>query len=410
MMHSLSRPGVLSAWRVAVCGLALILGVGVPSARAQQAVAGPWFAEASTAMPQAPEVAARAFVLQDLSSRQTLAARNADQRFEPASLTKLMTAYLVFQAVQSGKLRLEQDLPVSERAWRTGMAGAARSFMAANSRVKVDDLIKGMIVQSGNDATVALAEGVGGSVEAFAEMMNRQAQVFELKNTHFVNPEGLSARGHVSTARELSIIAAHLIADFPQAMPYFGMKEFTYNGVKQVNRNLLLFRDPTVDGLKTGYTEASGYGMITTSRRPTQGGERRLLSVVLGATSPETRANESQKLLNWGHSAFDVVKLFDANQAVATAQVWKGQAPTVRLGRLSPVVIVVPRGQTSAIKTDLTRNDPLMAPLIKGQLVGTLTVTVGSQAWQTLPLQTLEAVPSAGWFGRMWDAIRLGIK
>jgi D-alanyl-D-alanine carboxypeptidase (penicillin-binding protein 5/6) len=270
--------------------------------------------------------------------------------------------------------------------------------------------LKGVIVQSGNDASVALAEGVGGTVEGFVDMMNRQAQVFGLKATKFANPEGLTAPGHVSTARELSIIATRLITDFPNSLPYYSMKEFAFNGIKQSNRNLLLFRDPTVDGLKTGYTDNAGYCLIATSKRPTSGGERRLLSVVLGAASPEVRANESQKLLNWGHSAFDVVKLFDANQAVTTAQVWKGESPTVRLGRAAPIVVVVPRGQGGAIKTSLTRNDPLMAPLTKGQAVGTLTITVSGQNWQTLPLQALDAVPSAGWFGRMWDAVRLGIQ
>lgn len=389
---------------VSVAATATLLPMA--SARAQATL----FAEPTAAMPQPPEVAARAFILQDLSSRQTLAARNPDQSVEPASLTKLMTAYLVFQALQSGKLSLTQELPVSERAWRTGMTGASRSFINVNSRVKVDDLIKGMIVQSGNDATVALAEGVGGTVEVFVEMMNRQAQVFGLKGTHFANPEGLTAPGHVSTARELSIIATRLITDFPNSLPYYSMKEFTFNGIKQGNRNLLLFRDATVDGLKTGYTDAAGYCLIATSKRPTAGGERRLLSVVLGAASPEARANESQKLLNWGHSAFDVVKLFDANQPVTTAQVWKGQANTVRLGRSTPLVVVVPRGQGGAVKTAVTRNDPLMAPLVKGQAVGSIQVTLNGQPWQTLPLQSLDAVPSAGWAGRLWDAIRLGIK
>lgn len=389
---------------VSVAATATLLPMA--SARAQATL----FAEPTAAMPQPPEVAARAFILQDLSSRQTLAARNPDQSVEPASLTKLMTAYLVFQALQSGKLSLAQELPVSERAWRTGMTGASRSFINVNSRVKVDDLIKGMIVQSGNDATVALAEGVGGTVEVFVEMMNRQAQVFGLKGTHFANPEGLTAPGHVSTARELSIIATRLITDFPNSLPYYSMKEFTFNGIKQGNRNLLLFRDATVDGLKTGYTDAAGYCLIATSKRPTAGGERRLLSVVLGAASPEARANESQKLLNWGHSAFDVVKLFDANQPVTTAQVWKGQANTVRLGRSTPLVVVVPRGQGGAVKTAVTRNDPLMAPLAKGQAVGSIQVTLNGQPWQTLPLQSLDAVPSAGWAGRLWDAIRLGIK
>ncbi|HRH16362.1 MAG TPA: D-alanyl-D-alanine carboxypeptidase family protein [Aquabacterium sp.] len=362
-------------------------------------------------MPQAPEVAARAFILQDLSTGQTLASRLPDQAVEPASLTKLMTAYLVFQALQSGKLQLAQDVPVSERAWRTGMTGASRTFIKVNSRVNVDDLIKGVIVQSGNDATVALAEAVGGSVEVFVEMMNRQAQAFGLKATTFRNPEGLTAPGHTTTARELSVIATRLITDFPQSLPYYSMKEFTFNGIKQPNRNLLLYRDPTVDGLKTGYTDAAGYCLISTAKRPVPGGgTRRLLSVVVGAASPEARANESQKLLNWGYSAFDVVKLFDAGQAINTAPVWKGAANTVRLGRTAPLVVVVPRGLAAQVKTSVTRRDPLLAPLNKGQVMGTLKIQLGGQPWQEVPLQTLEAVPSAGFFGRAWDALRLSIQ
>ncbi len=368
-------------------------------------------APVSPAMPQPPEVAARAFVLQDLGSGQTLAARQADTAVEPASLTKLMSAYLVFQAVQGGKLQLTQSLPISERAWRTGMTGASRTFVKVGAHVKVDDLIKGMIVQSGNDATIALAEGVGGSVENFVAMMNRQAQAFGLKATSFRNPEGLSAAGHASTARELSVIAARLITDFPQSLPYYAMKEFSYNGIRQTNRNLLLWRDPTVDGLKTGFTEAAGYCVIATAKRPLPGGgQRRLVSVVVGATSPESRANESQKLLNWGYSAFDVVKLFDAGQAVSRAPVWKGDTRDVPIGRADPLVLVVPRGQVGSIKTSVVRNDPLMAPLVQGQVVGTLKVSVGGQPWQEVPLQALRAVPGAGWFGRTWDALRLAIQ
>jgi D-alanyl-D-alanine carboxypeptidase (penicillin-binding protein 5/6) len=361
-------------------------------------------------MPQPPEVAARAFILQDLSSGQTLADRLADKSVEPASLTKLMTAYLVFQALQSGKLQLTQELPVSERAWRTGMTGASRTFIDINSRVKVDDLIKGMIVQSGNDATTALAEAVGGSVEGFVEMMNRQALAFGLKGTSFRNPEGLTAPGHVSTARELSIIATRLITDFPNSLPYYSMKEFTFNGIKQNNRNLLLWRDPTVDGLKTGYTDAAGYCLIATAKRSTGTATRRLLSVVVGTASPEARANESQKLLNWGFSAFDVVKLFDAGQVMSTAPVWKGAANTVKLGRTEPLVLVVPKGQAGSVKTTVVRTDPLLAPLTKGQRVGTLKITLGTQPWQEVPLQALDAVPSAGFLGRAWDALRLSIK
>lgn len=404
---------------LAVSMLALFGGLSPAAQSAQAADAGSavaaapvsgFFAEPAAAMPLPPEIAARAFILQDMGSRQTLAARNADAAVEPASMTKLMTAYMVLQAVQAGKLRLDQPLVISDRAWRTGMTGASRSFLEVGSKVRLDELLKGMLVQNGNDAAVALAEGVAGSVDAFVGMMNRQAQVMGLKATHFLNPEGLSARGHVSTARELSLIAARLMTDFPQVMGYVSLKEYSHNGYRQVSRNLLLFRDPSVDGLMTGYTEAAGYGLIATARRTMQGAERRLLSVVVGAASPESRANESQKLLNWGYSAFDVVKLFDANQSVTTAQVWKGQSSTVRLGRATPLMVVVPRGQAGAIQTSLTRNDPLLAPLAQGQTVGTLTIKVGTQTWQNQPLQTLEAVPSAGWLGRAWDAIRLGIK
>ncbi|MDI1260041.1 D-alanyl-D-alanine carboxypeptidase family protein [Aquabacterium sp.] len=403
MLFPLSRRGLLVALTGALCW---------PLAWAQGATVAPVFpfAAPSAAMPLPPELAARAFVLQDLSSQQTLAARNADQPVEPASLTKLMTAYLAFQAVQSGKLTLTQSVPVSERAWRAGITGPSRSFLTANSRVKVDDLLRGMIVQSGNDASVVLAEAVGGTVENFVAMMNRQAQAFGLKATTFKNPDGQTAPGHRSTARELSVLALRLVTDFPQALPYYASKEFTFGGIRQPNRNLLLWRDPTVDGLKTSYTDASGYCLIATAQRVTPSGPRRLLSVVIGATSPETRANESQKLLNWGYGAFDMVKLFDANKPVTTAPVWKGQSSSVRLGRAAPVTVVVPRGQAGGLKATVARNDPLVAPLTQGQTVGTLKITLAGQPWQDVPLNTLDAVPSAGWFGRLWDAIRLGVK
>lgn len=358
----------------------------------------------------APEVAARAYILLDLSSDQVLSARQADAKVEPASLTKLMTAYLVFQALEAGKLRMDQALPVSERAWRTGMTGASRTFIKLGSQVSVEDLIKGMIVQSGNDATTALAEGVGGSVEQFVDMMNRQAQRMGLKHTQFKNPEGLTAPGHQSTARELATIARRLITDFPNSLPYYRMKSFTYNGIAQSNRNLLLWRDPTVDGLKTGFTDAAGYCLIATARREVLGVQRRLLSVVVGTASPEARANESQKLLNWGYSAFETVKLFEANQPVTQARVWKGAANTVLLGRTTPLVLAVPRGMASKLQTRVVRSDPLMAPLAAGQQVGTLKVTVAGQAWQDIPLTALREVPSAGWLGRTWDALRLAVE
>jgi D-alanyl-D-alanine carboxypeptidase (penicillin-binding protein 5/6) len=376
--------------------LALLFAFAVATAHAQ--------------VPQPPEVAARSYLLFDVTTGQVLTQKDADTPTEPASLTKLMSGYLVFQALKEKKLTLEQTLPVSERAWRTGMTGASRSFLPLNSQVRVDDLLKGMIVQSGNDATVVLAEGVGGTYEQFVAMMNRQAQAFGLKSTSFKNPEGLSAPGHMSTAHDLAVIATRLIKDYPEYLQYSSMREFTYNKIKQPNRNLLLYRDPSVDGLKTGYTEAAGYCMINTAKRDFPNGQRRLVSVVLGAASMESRANESQKLLNWGFSAFDAVKLFDANQTVASPQVWKGAAPTVKLGSANAVVVTVPRGEGGKLKTDIARTDPLVAPLAKGQVVGTIKVSAGGATVAEVPLAVIEPVPQAGLLGRAWDSLRLWIQ
>src|SRR3954471_704091 len=282
---------------------------------------------ASAQVPQPPEIAARSYLLVDVSANQVLAGREIDSPVEPASLTKLMTQYLVFDALRAKKITLQQRLPVSERAWKVG---GSTMFIDPKMTVPVDDLIKGMIVQSGNDATVALAEGVGGTIEHFVELMNQQAKVLGMKNTTFKNAEGLTVPGHRSTARDLSILATRLLQDFPEDLPYYAIKKYRYQGTptaNDTNRNLLLFRDPTVDGLKTGHTDAAGYCMIVTAKRdfPNLTGGRRLLSIVLGAASENARANESQKLLNWGYTAYDGVRLFDANQVVATPPVWKGK-------------------------------------------------------------------------------------
>ena len=365
---------------------------------------------AAAQAPQPPEVAARTWLLFDVTTNQVLASKDPDLATEPASLTKLMTAYLVFQALKDKKLTLEQTLPVSERAWRTGMTGASRSFLPLGSQVSVDDLLKGEIVQSGNDATVVLAEGVGGSYEEFVAMMNRQAQAFGLKNTTFKNPEGLSAPGHASTARDLAVIATRLVQDFPEYLRYSAMKDFTYNKIKQGNRNLLLYRDPSVDGLKTGFTDAAGYCLIATAKRSFPNGERRLLSVVLGAASSDARANESQKLLNWGFASFDAVKLFEPGQAVVSPPVWKGKTPTAKLGSAAAVVVTVPRGEGGKLKTDVVRTDPLVAPLAKGQVVGTIKVSAAGSTVAEVPLAVLEPVEQAGLLGRAWDALRLWIQ
>ena len=361
--------------------------------------------------PQPPEVAARAYLLMDVTAGQVLASREMDAPVEPASLTKLMTGYLVFDALRSKKIALEQKLPVSTRAWK--MPGS-RMFIDPKMQVPVDDLLKGMIVQSGNDATVALAEGVGGTVENFVKLMNDQARALGMKNTGYKNPEGLTEAGHTTTARDLSILASRLIQDFPEYMHYYSTKQYRYEGTpasNSNNRNLLLYRDPTVDGLKTGHTEAAGYCLVATAKREFPGvGQRRLLSIVLGAASENARANESQKLLNWGYTAFDAVKLFDAAQAVQTPPLWKGKVPTLKLGRQEAIVVAVPSGSAGKISTQVLRPDPLVAPFTQGQAVGSLKVVLGEQTLREVPLVALEGVEQAGFFGRAWDAIRLWIK
>jgi D-alanyl-D-alanine carboxypeptidase (penicillin-binding protein 5/6) len=366
---------------------------------------------ASAQMPQPPEVAARTYLLVDVTANQVLAAKDIDAPVEQASLTKLMTGYLVFDALRAKKISLDQKLPVSVRAWK--MPGS-RMFIDPKMQVPVEDLIKGMIVQSGNDATMALAEGVGGTAENFVKLMNDQAKALGMSGTSYKNPEGLTEPGHTTTARDLSVLAMRLMKDFPEYMHYYATKHYSYPGTPASNgnnRNSLLFRDPTVDGLKTGHTDAAGYCLVATSKREFPGvGQRRLLSIVLGAASENARANESQKLLNWGYTAFDAVKLFDGNQAVATPNVWKGKENTVKLGRPEAVVVAVPAGSAGKIKTTVARPDPLVAPFTKGQALGTLKVSLNDQPLLDVSLVTLDAVEQAGFLGRAWDAVRLWIK
>ena len=379
---------------------------------------------AAAQAPQAPEIAARSYLLMDVTADQILAQQDIDSPVEPASLTKLMTAYLVFDALRSKKFELKQTLPVSERAWK--MSGS-RMFIDPKMKVPVEDLIKGMIVQSGNDATVALAEGVGGTVERFVQLMNEQAKALGMKATGYKNPEGLTEPGHTTTARDLSILATRLMRDFPEYVGYYAIKKYRYEGTPAANdsnRNLLLFRDPTVDGLKTGHTNAAGYCLIATARRDVPGlgqvgapagspsalGSRRLLSIVLGAASEDARANESQKLLNWGYTAFEAVKLFDANQAVVTPAVWKGKAATVALGQTRAIVVAVPAGMGAKLTTQVARPEPLVAPFTKGQQVGILMISSAGQVVAKVPLLALQGVEQAGVIGRAWDALRLWIK
>lgn len=361
--------------------------------------------------PLPPEIAARNYVLIDLTAHKTLAERDADAPQDPASLTKLMTAYVVFGALRDKKLTLEQTLPVSKRAWDERKGDPSLMFIDTTMTPRVDELLRGLIIQSGNDAAVALAEGVAGSVENFVQLMNRQAQAWGLKNTEFKNVTGMSEPGHKSSARDMATVAAHIITDFPEYYAYYSQRDYTFNKIRQDNRNLLLRRDPTVDGMKTGYTEAAGYCLVASANRELPNGKRRLLSVVMGTSSKEARASESQKLLNWGYTAFDAVKIFDAGKAIATVPVWKGHAKEAKLGAADAVYVAVPHGDSAKLQTQVERTDPLVAPLNKGQRVGTLRVTTTSGSpVAEVPLIVQEAVPVAGVFGRAFDSIRLWIK
>ncbi|MES2715736.1 MAG: D-alanyl-D-alanine carboxypeptidase family protein [Pseudomonadota bacterium] len=362
--------------------------------------------------PVPPEVAAKAYLLLDVGSDQVLAERQADVQADPASLTKLMTAWLVFDALKAKKLTLEQTLPVSVRAWSERKGGGSLMFIDPKMTPKVDELLRGMIAVSGNDAAVALAEGVGGSLEGFVGMMNRQAQAWGLKNSQFKNVTGLTEPGHYSSARDLAFIAARIVRDFPEHYAaYYALRNYSFNSIKQDNRNMLLGRDPAVDGMKTGYTDAAGYCLVASAQREFPNGKRRLISVVMGTASREARASESQKLLNWGYTAWDAVRLFEGGKAAVTVPVWKGAQPSAALGALQPVLVTVPKGEGDKLKTAIARTDPLVAPLTQGQRVGTLEVSTSSGAkLASVPLVVLQAVPEAGLFGRAWDSIRLWIK
>ena len=361
-------------------------------------------AGAQAAVPQPPNVIGRSWLVGDVTSGQILAAHKADERIEPASLTKLMTAYVVFTALREKKISLGQQVPVSVRAWK---APGSRMFIEPRKPVTVDELIRGMEVQSGNDACVALAEAVGGSEDVFAQMMNREAERLGLKNTRFVNATGLPDVNHYSTAADLYKLAAALIRDFPAEYgQYYSLKEFRYNNITQPNRNRLLWLDATVDGVKTGHTEAAGYCLIASAKR----GPRRLLSVLLGGASETGRAQESLKLLNWGYQFFDSVKLYGAGTPVKSLRVWKGAVNEVKVGSQGDLVVTVPKGDSEKLKAELVSPQPLVAPLAKGQPVGTLRVSFDGKPYAEYPVVALESIGEAGLVGRAWDTLRLWLK
>lgn len=351
----------------------------------------------------APPIAARSFVLFDVGSNQILAGLASSDRFEPASLTKLMTAYLVFDAIKNKKLTLAQTLPVSERAWK---AEGSRMFIDPKQTPTVESLIRGMIVQSGNDASVALAEGIAGSEDLFAQLMNKQAARLGMKNTNFLNATGLPNAQHYSTAEDLMLLASALIRDFPQEFAYYKEREFSYNKITQPNRNRLLFIDPTVDGLKTGHTDAAGFCLIATAKR----GERRLISVVLGTASDGARTQESQKLLNFGYQFFDSQRLYKKGEPVATPEIFKGAQNTVKLGFDRDIWLTLPKDKFQGLKATLTTTQPLIAPLGVNQKAGIMKLTKDDKLVAEIPVLALEDVPVAGFLGRGWDAIRLMFK
>ena len=359
-------------------------------------------------MPSPPQLAAKSYVLMDASSGNVLVENNGDQRLPPASLTKLMTAYIATLEIRRGQIGENDPVTVSENAWRTG---GSRMFIKVGTQVSVSDLLHGIIIQSGNDASVALAEHIAGSEDAFADMMNKTAAELGMTNSHFMNPTGLPNPEHYSSAHDMAVLARAIIHEDPAHYAIYSQKEFFWNGIKQPNRNLLLWRDKTVDGLKTGHTNAAGYCLVATAQRDMpQVGGRRLLSIVLGTTSENARANESQKLLNWGYTAYDAVKLFEAGQAMEDALLWKGSQSSVKLGREAATVVTVPSGSSGQLSTRIERQDPLIAPIAKGQQIGTLHVQLGTETLAQLPVFALEEVPEGGFFRRVWDAIRLWIR
>jgi D-alanyl-D-alanine carboxypeptidase (penicillin-binding protein 5/6) len=353
---------------------------------------------------QPPQLIGRAWMLTDATSGQVLAAENPDERVEPASLTKLMTAYLVFAALKEKRITLEQQVTVSERAWK---APGSRMYIEPRNTPSVEQLLRGMIVVSGNDATVALAELLAGSEEAFAKLMNAEAARLGLKSTRFSNATGLSEVQHYSTVRDLQSLALALIRDFPEPYArYYSQRDFAYAGVPQANRNRLLWLDPAVDGVKTGFTNAAGYCLIASARR----GPRRLVSVLVGSTSETTRAQESQRLLNWGFQFFDAVRLYPAGAAVKEIEVFKGARGTVRAGFREDMVVTVPKGEAQRLRAELLAHSPVLAPVAAGARVGMLRVTLEGKPVGEYPVLALEEVKEAGFMGRAWDTLRLWTK
>ncbi len=351
-------------------------------------------------VPAAPQLGANSYLLVDFNSNRILVEHNADLRVEPASITKLMTAYVVFSELDQGNITLEEEVAISERAWRTG---GSRMFIDPSMMVSVEDLIRGMVIQSGNDASVALAEHVAGSEEAFASLMNHYAELLSMTSTNFINATGLPDPDHYTTARDIAILSAATVRDFPDYYPWYSEKEFTFNEIRQHNRNTLLWRDPAIDGLKTGHTEAAGYCLAASAKRDGM----RLVSAVMGSASESSRSSQSQTLLNYGFRFFETVQLYEAGQELARARVWKGLSEDVGLGLSEPVFVTIPRGRYDDLEAQVEMEPQLSAPLETGAVVGSINVQLGDELIVSRDLVTLSAVEEAGFFGSTWDSLRL---
>jgi serine-type D-Ala-D-Ala carboxypeptidase (penicillin-binding protein 5/6) len=352
-------------------------------------------------IPPPPSLAVKSYVLRDFNSQATIAQQAGDERVEPASLTKLMTAYLSFKAVKNGHLQLTQTLPISIKAWKVE---GSKMFVEPNRPVTVDELLHGMIIQSGNDASIALAEGIAITEEAFADLMNKEAARLGMKNTHFMNATGLPDPQHYTTAYDLSLLASALIRDFPEDYKrLYSQKQYSYNNITQPNRNRLLWLDPYVDGMKTGHTKTAGYCLISSAKR----GETRLISVVLGTPSDSARATESQKLLNYGFQFYESHLVYKRGQPINQLKVWKGQDNLVAATVPTDLSITLPKGEYARVKAKVTSRQPLIAPISAGQDVGTIEFFLDDKLIDKRTLVAAKNVEVAGLFGRLWDTIKL---
>jgi len=350
--------------------------------------------------PKPPALSARSYILVDYQSGVVLGEQKSDERMEPASITKLMTAYALFHELRTGKIKLGDMITISETAWRTQ---GSRMFVEVGKQVSVENLIQGMIVQSGNDATVALAEQVGGSEATFAELMNRYAQQLGMKNTHFVNSTGMPDPEHYTTARDIAILGSAIIREYPEYYKWYSQREFVFNNITQHNRNMLLWRDASVDGMKTGHTESAGFCLVTSSQRD----GRRLVSVVLGTKSEKARADESLALINYGFRFYETHKLYGAGQPVTQTRIWKGASENLPLGLARDLYITLPRGQYQQLKASMKLPAKLEAPAVKGKSYGTLHIDLGDKVLMEKPLVALQDVAQGGLWQRLVDSVKM---